>query len=497
VDELNAFFGPVQAFLTVDGEGMGHMAWRAPHIVRMPPRQPVGARQRMSRAHVAAFRRRAGSDRLAESFAGLPYPPRRDLHSDDLLIDSPGGGATRMSFGGDGQVERVTSPLGRQWHMAHSDQGRLTAMRMPSGLALDLAYDRGGNVAAVSRGGQERFRARHDAVNRLERVDFPDGTFHGLAYRDEGGEAARDPQGRFVTARRDRLGRVERLDYQGDALAAISDGNGNGTRFLYGVGPQPEAGIHADGSRETYSFDPAGALQQLIRADGLRIDISRNAAGQITHMASGEGAVASFDYDARGLLVAARNADIDLVWRYDAQGRLIEERQGDQTVSHVYDEAGLHVGLVWPDGSAMRYARDADQRLVAITDWSGGHHAIDYAPEEGGWRMLSPAGWWRRHGRIRSACPPGAVSTRRRAPPSSKAMPMMPRTGWSRGRTAVSARCMWRTMPRGRCWPSIVRMARASISPMMARATASAGPQGRRDSMRSTRWWRRGRALRL
>ncbi|WP_206244440.1 RHS repeat-associated core domain-containing protein [Novosphingobium terrae] len=391
VEELNAFFGPLQAFLTVDGDGHGHMAYRAPEIVRMPPRQPVGARARISRAHVAAFRRRAGSDRLAGSFAGLPHAPRHDPASDDLLIDSPGGGATRLSFGGDGQVERVTSPLGRQWHMAHGDQGKLTALRMPSGLALDLAYDRRGNIAAVSRGGRERFRARHDAVNRLERMDFADGTFHAVAYRDEGRLAARDPQGRFITARRDRLGRIERFDYQGDALAAVSDGNGNSTRFLYGVGSQPEAQIHPDGARESYSFDPAGTLQQLIRADGLRIDLSRNAAGQVTRMAAGDG-VASFDYDARGLLLSARNEEIDLAWRYDAQGRLIEERQGDQSVRYEYDAAGVQIGLVWPDGSAMRYTRDADQRLCAVTDWSGARHTLDYAPEEAGWRMLSPGG---------------------------------------------------------------------------------------------------------
>ncbi|WP_068079637.1 RHS repeat-associated core domain-containing protein [Novosphingobium rosa] len=396
VDELNAFFGPVQAFLTVDGAGNGHMAYRAPEILRLPPRLPVGARQRMSRAHIAAFRRRAGSDRLAESFAGLPHPPRRDPQSDDLLIDSPGGGATRMSFGGDGQLACVTSALGRQWHMAHGDSGKLAALRMPSGLALDLAYDRRGNIASVSRGGRERFRARHDIINRLERMDFPDGTFRGMAYRDEGALSARDPQGRFVTAQRDRLGRIERFDYQGDALAAISDGNGNSTRFHYGVGQRPEGQTHADGSRESYSFDPAGALQQLIRADGLRIDLSRNEAGQVTRMAAG-GALASFTYDARGLLVAARNAEIDLAWRYDAQGRLIEERRtdqrlGDQAIRYDYDDAGVLVGLVWPDGSAMRYARDADQRLCAITDWSGARHAIDYAPDEAGWRMLSPGG---------------------------------------------------------------------------------------------------------
>lgn len=391
VDELNAFFGPIQAFVTADGAGNGHMAYRQPELVQAPPRLPVGARQRMSRAHVAALRRRSGGKGIVASFAGMPRSPRREPQSDDLLIDNSGGGITRMGFGGNGQVDRITSPLGREWRIANHDNGKLSSLRLPSGLALDITYD-DGNIFSVSRGGTERFRARHDAQNRLARIDFPDGTCHNIQYRDGAASASRDPQGRFITAQQDRLGRIERIDYQGDALAAVTDGNGNSTRFAYGVGRLQERQVYADGSREAYSFDPAGCLQQLTRADGLRIDISRNSAGQISRIAAGDGAIATFDHDDRGLLVAARNGDVELSWRYDATGRLVEERQGDQAVGYEYDAGGAFSGLVWPDGSTVRYARDADQRLASVTDWAGRQHTLDHAPEDAGWRMTSPEG---------------------------------------------------------------------------------------------------------
>lgn len=391
-DELNAFFGPVQAFLTVDGAGSGHMAYRAPDIVRAPSRRPIGARHRMSEANVAAFRRSAGGDRLAATFEGMAQRPYREAQTDDLLIDNPTGGTTRMALGPKGQVDRVISPLGRQWQLSSNDNGKLSSLRLPSGLALDLSYDTAGNLSGVSRDGVQRFRPRHDDQKRLVHVDFPDGTAHSIAYRDTGAAAARDPQGLFITAQRDRIGRVEQTEYNADMPAAMTDGNGNITRFVHGVGNFPEAQIYADGTRESYAFDPAGRLQQLIRCDGLRIDISRNAAGQMTRQAASCGSVATFTYDERGLLVAAQNGDIALSWRYDGQGHLIEERQADVSVRYEYDAAGLFSGLVWPSGETIRYERDADRRVSAITDWAGRRHAIDYAPNDAGWRMVSPEG---------------------------------------------------------------------------------------------------------
>ncbi len=391
-DELNAFFGPVQAFLTVDAKGAGMMAYRAPGIVRAAPRPAVGARHRISEANLAAFRRRAIGDRYAASFAGISQRAQREPQSDDVLVTNPDGGVMRLGFGASGMLDSVTSPLGRQWRLASTERGRLKGMRLPSGLTLDLDYDAAGDLASVSRSGETRFRATHDEQHRLSRVDFPDGSWSGIQYRDTGAESARDTQGRFITAQRDRIGRVERYDYAGDMLVAMVDGNGNATRFDYGTGDRPEALVQADGSRESYAFDPAGRLQQLTRSDGHALDVTQDEAGRVTRLATPDGEVSTFTYDEAGLLVAAKNGDAALAWRYDDGGRLVEERQGDQTVAYVYDEAGTLTGLTYPTGETIRYTRDADLRLSSITDWAGRRHVIDYAPEDAGWRMTAPEG---------------------------------------------------------------------------------------------------------
>lgn len=391
-EELNAFFGPVQAFLTVDARGEGMIAYRAPEIVRAAPRAAVGARHRISEANVAAFRRRALGDRIAASFEGTPQKARREPQSDDVLVTNPDGGVMRLGFGASGMLDRVTSPLGRQWRVASNEKGQLKGFKLPSGLALGLDYDAAGDITHVSRGGETRFRAGYDDQHRLTRIDFPDGSFSGIRYRDTGIEATRDTRGKFIAAQRDRVGRVERYDYDGDTLVAMVDGNGNATRFDYGAGERPEALVQADGSREAYAFDPAGRLQQITRADGHVLDVVQDEAGRVTRLATPDGEVATFAYDENGLLVAARNGDATLAWAYDDGGRLIEERQGDQSVAYVYDDAGTLTGLTYPTGETIRYTRDADLRLSGITDWAGRRHAIDYAPEEAGWRLTAPEG---------------------------------------------------------------------------------------------------------
>jgi RHS repeat-associated protein len=75
-------------------------------------------------------------------------------------------------------------------------------------------------------------------------------------------------------------------------------------------------------------------------------------------------------YDARGNLVALRNADIGLVREYDALGRLVREiddRVGTG-VGYVYDRAGRITSKVLPDGTTMQLSYDPAGRIVGLAD---------------------------------------------------------------------------------------------------------------------------------
>ncbi|WP_185206331.1 DUF4123 domain-containing protein [Sphingomonas sp. NBWT7] len=389
VAELDAFFGPITAFATLNAAGEAFVAQRA--AAAPAPRRSVGERPTISPAQVAALRGEGMASRLIASFDSTPLAARRDPDSGDVLLRAPDGGITRVHIGADGQIAGTTSPSGRRWTNEHRADGKLARLTTPSGAQLSIGYDASGRVQAVARNGIERFRADHDRYGRMERAAFPDGSDVRLAYALGGASALADPDGAMLTARRDRLGRTERFGYEDGLLTEIVDGNGRSTRIARDDRGRP-IGLHLpDGRAETYRYDPQGQLSGIVRAGGVALDVLCNTAGKPVRMRSADGAEASFEYDDAGRLIAATNAAGELRWRYDDLGRVVEERFGDTVVGYEYDAVGL-VALTYPDGSTVRYVRDEDQRLSAVRDWTGGWHQIDYAPDDAGWRIASPDG---------------------------------------------------------------------------------------------------------
>jgi len=394
-DELNAFFGPIDAFAVTDPAGDAFAAWRDTATIAVAPRRPIGDRHAISHGQLAALRRSALSDGLAASFTA-PFSARRDLDTGDVLVRAPDDGVIRLHSGQDGAISGLTSPMGRHWSMGHREDGKLVRLVTPSGLDLAIEHDPAGHVARVERDGVERFKALHDLHGRVQRIDFPDGTTAHTAYALEGRAALADTAGDLVSARSDRLGRVEQFAYGGDRLTAAVDGAGNTTRFVYDATRRPGAAVFADGRQETYDYDPAGHLMRLVRTDGSALNIRCNDQGRPLRIAAADGGESTFTYDGEGRLVAANNALCALAWRYDETGCLVEERlietgQDEVVVGYQHDAGGL-VGLTYPTGETVRFARDLDQRLVEIRDWSGQSYRLDHGEHDAAWRMTGPDG---------------------------------------------------------------------------------------------------------
>jgi RHS repeat-associated protein len=389
VPELNAFFGPVSAFGVIDPAGRSFGAWRDKAIIAPARRRGIGEPLAISTTQVTALRQQGMADRLAKSFGPgqAEVTPERDA----VVARASGGGALRLDLAANGMVSGVTSPLGRRWRIDSHEDGRLATLVTPSGSKLAIDYDPAGRIARVSRDGAERFRASHDATGRPERIDFPDGTAACTDYAWRGRAALGDPGGQLIAGQRDRVGRVERFGYDGVRLVAAADGANQVTQFDYETGPRPDATRYADGRIERYRYDPAGHVARIVRPSDRTLDVACDDAGRPVRIAAADGTVATFAYDDAGRLVAATNGEVELAWVYDAAGLLVEERQGDAVVRHLYDATG-HVGLVYPTGEAVRWRRDADQRIVEVIDWSGGHHGIAYADDDAGWRMVGPGG---------------------------------------------------------------------------------------------------------
>ncbi|MBL6458663.1 DUF4123 domain-containing protein [Belnapia sp. T6] len=391
-EELDAFFGPIDAFVLAGRDGTSYAAYRTATAAAPATRPAVGERFRLRDAHLAAFRRKNLGDALLRSFAGTPQTAVRETKTEDILLTDRKGHTTRLSFDRQGFVGGATSPLGRRWRLTNDPDGRLLEFSLPSGSILNLSYDATGRLARVARDGEERFRAVHDEHGRLQALGFPDGSRASIQYRDTGSPGIHDEAGRFVTALTDRLGRTERFTYDEDELAALTDDNGATTRFEYGQWRRPDAMVYQDGSREGYRYDPQGRLRAILLPGDVGLEVTCDDAGHVTRLAGTDGSEASFQYDAAGRLVAARNALGEITFAYDGAGRLVEERQGDAVMRYAYDESGTLVGFTYPTGETIGYERDADLRLTAITDWTGRRYRLEYARQDSAWRLISPEG---------------------------------------------------------------------------------------------------------
>lgn len=402
-DEVREFFGPCEAFVVFAPVSLPDEALtfniRLSENLRASdaplPRRATGERFRLRDEHIAVFRRKNFSDEIINSFQGTKHSARRDNGTGDILISDPRGRDMRLRFDGRGFVGGLTSPLGRTWQFENDARGRLLALTTPSTSHTRINYDAQGNPEQFIRDERLLFTAAHDEQGRLERLSFPDATQSAIGYRYSGSDAARDPEGKYVTTLTNRLTHTETFDYNADGdLIALTDGNGNTTRFEYGDWSLPARIHHPDGSHEEYAYDPAGALEKITAASGAQLEIVRNAQGRISTMRGADDnrrrSEAHFTYDDEGRITEARNDELTIKYQYDAEGRVTEEDQGGDIIRYAYDESGLLSGLTYPTGEIVTFEHDADLRLSSVLDWANRRFEFEYALDDRGWNLKSP-----------------------------------------------------------------------------------------------------------
>jgi YD repeat-containing protein len=119
------------------------------------------------------------------------------------VTDAAGQGTTLM-YTSAGQVQTVTNPRDETTTYGYDTQGYLTSVTGPvAGAATTYTYDGYGRVRAVTTDGAT-ITTDYDALDRVTRVTYPDGTVEATTY-----------DRLDVGTRTDRLGRVTRFWYDG------------------------------------------------------------------------------------------------------------------------------------------------------------------------------------------------------------------------------------------------------------------------------------------
>jgi YD repeat-containing protein len=191
-----------------------------------------------------------------------------------LTVTDAAGQTTTYTYNAAGQVLTVTNAKNETTTYTYNTNGYLTTITGPvTGATTTYSYDDYGRVRTTTVADNYTLTYDYDLAGRQARVTYPDATYEETTY-----------ERLDAVTRRDRLGRLTRMTYDGNrrvvtttdpanrtitqvwcncgALDALIDANGNRTRWERDVQGRVTREVRADEATDThYTYDIAGRLK--------------------------------------------------------------------------------------------------------------------------------------------------------------------------------------------------------------------------------------------
>jgi YD repeat-containing protein len=307
----------------------------------------------------------------------------------DLLFEIGPDGHTNRSYVYDANhnLLRMTNAFGGVHFYTYDMQGLLTSRRTPAGLTTTNIYFSSGWytnwVAAtvdLEIGRTNSFTYENnlvrthtdergltitntwDALNRLRRVDYPDGTFVTNSYE------------RLDLVRTvDRLGYPTSFTYDSvRRMIAKTNALGHFTLYQYCACAGLESMRDAEGNYTTYGYDSAGRHVQTTLPGLFVVRYNRNLLGQITNVTDSSGLNVTNWYNNQGLLYASSNGfgRVKEI-AYDLEDRATNSIDANGIALKMsYDPAGRLRTRTYPDSGIERFGY-SERGLIAYTNQIG------------------------------------------------------------------------------------------------------------------------------
>ncbi|WP_051450308.1 RHS repeat-associated core domain-containing protein [Actinospica robiniae] len=308
-----------------------------------------------------------------------------------------------------GNLLASTDSMGLITAYGYGPGGRLTSITDALGNVTAVQTDRAGLITAVTGPHGPAGSLRRDAFGRpVQSVDAlgastactwsPEGWLTSTTNADGAVETlVRDGEGNVIE-RVDRLGGRSVYEVAGFGLVRSSTGpDGARHAFSYDTEGRLTSVLGPSGACWTYGYDLAGNLVEETDFDGRTLRYEYNALGELARRTNGAGqsveyawneagdllevrdetCATRYDYDVRGLLVCAYNAESRVEYVRDARGEILRETVDGRTVLSEYDLAGNRTRRVTPSGVVSDWAVGAEG-LVSACAIAGTRITFDY-----------------------------------------------------------------------------------------------------------------------
>ena len=329
-----------------------------------------------------------------------------DAVGNTVAITPPRGFATTRTYDVNDNLLTSTDPLGAQTQYTYDLLDRPSATTDANGNTFTTTYNLLDRPLATNDGRGNTTRFAYDQVaNLIERVDalgHPTNYAYDAAHRLI---QQTDPLGNATLYKHDLLGRVvatadaqnQTTGYSYDALGnllAVTDALGHPTRYEYDAARNLVGITDANNHTSVFQYDLRNQLIAESNPLGATWRNAYDAVGRLTQQVDALGHPKNLEYDSNNRLVgiqygAPDSVQAPVVFQYDLDGNQTGMCDGlgcnqstydpvgrlnttsdwlGRTINRSYDAVGNQVGMIYPNGHHVRYAFDANNQVVGVTD---------------------------------------------------------------------------------------------------------------------------------
>lgn len=306
-----------------------------------------------------------------------------------LAVTHPTGAGEAYEYDASNRLIRHADRDGTEFRFTYNRIGHLRAKTDATGLPLEeYRYDDAGRRTEVVVGGQ-RTVTHFDAMGRVARTEFPDGSAEAAQYDAEGNrlrlQDGRGRQWRFeytswnkLVAITNPVGARTQFGYtRADELNEITDPNGQKTTFIFDQkdriiesqwnGRLVSRSMYDQGRNATALHDARASLLVQRSFGPMRKKVGRD---------HGPGTTVAYEYDQCARIVSAICGDHSIERVYAPDGSIVSESVDDDVIAFTRDAEGRSTCVEFGSGQQATLEWHEENNSITITDPVGGVHKL-------------------------------------------------------------------------------------------------------------------------